>query len=501
MLIVGCSPQNAENEVEAPIVKAVDSTQVIEEVEGESPMATIDQTPEVPAEKTEPDTLVILSGQLLGKDLPNRAYLVQDRLYKSDFKERINFRDSSFHAAIPMHEPGYYTLQIGRKKVQLYLIPGDSLYITYSPAFTRYVRIEGKGGARNNFLNSSRALLAHMDVVNKKAIRQSYKRFRELVDIERQGKENYLDLLATQLPEEEHAIVELEQKRVLYQWANRHIEYRKAHEVRNIAEAHYTDLVSNSKDDLMQLDTYKEFVLNQFDRKTGKTLTALKESGQIQDHEVDRIHEMMFNYIPEFTRSSKVRDLLRTKVVKNLIALDGTPRMNAVLMSYLTLTKDDDLTKNIRSFYHKKVAVDDATLAMDFTAVNSEGEELKLSELRGKYVYIDVWATWCVPCKMEQPHFDRLRAEYANQPNIEFLSISLDKNKAAWEKMIVEQAMEGKQLFIPGAWNSSFAKQYEIKGVPHFILIGPDGLILQHSATRPSKNIREDLASFGLVQS
>lgn len=131
---------------------------------------------------------------------------------------------------------------------------------------------------------------------------------------------------------------------------------------------------------------------------------------------------------------------------------------------------------------------------------NYNGGTTSLSDFKGKYVYVDVWATWCGPCKVEIPHLKELEETYKDK-NIEFVSISIDDgrgyraetkeaaSKAAyegWKKMIAEEQMGGIQLMSDKAWQSDFIKNYNISGIPRFILIDPDGNIVTPDAPRPS---------------
>ncbi len=121
---------------------------------------------------------------------------------------------------------------------------------------------------------------------------------------------------------------------------------------------------------------------------------------------------------------------------------------------------------------------------------NYNGGTTSLKDLKGKFVYIDVWATWCGPCKAEIPHLKTLEEKYHGK-NIEFVSISVDSEKDhdAWKKMIQDKGMGGTQLFANNSWKSDFAKAYRINSIPRFILIDPKGNVLDADMTRPSQAV------------
>tara|TARA_B100000401_G_scaffold388210_1_gene293273 strand:+ start:110 stop:1366 length:1257 start_codon:yes stop_codon:yes gene_type:complete len=126
---------------------------------------------------------------------------------------------------------------------------------------------------------------------------------------------------------------------------------------------------------------------------------------------------------------------------------------------------------------------------IDFTYENTSGESVSLSSFKGSLVYVDVWATWCGPCKAEIPYLKSLEQDYHEQ-NIVFLSVSVDTNKDKWLKMVEEEALGGVQLWADG-W-SQITKDYAIFGIPRFMLFSEDGKVISNDAPRPSnEDIRE----------
>ncbi|MCD8443293.1 TlpA family protein disulfide reductase [Tenacibaculum finnmarkense] len=117
---------------------------------------------------------------------------------------------------------------------------------------------------------------------------------------------------------------------------------------------------------------------------------------------------------------------------------------------------------------------------------NKEGKT-SLEDLKGKYVYLDIWATWCNPCKKEIPALQKIEKQYHDK-NIEFVSISIDNQKKhdAWKKMIIDKQLTGIQLFADNGWESKFIAGYVINSIPRFILIDPKGNIINADAPKPS---------------
>ena len=107
---------------------------------------------------------------------------------------------------------------------------------------------------------------------------------------------------------------------------------------------------------------------------------------------------------------------------------------------------------------------------------NYAGGTSSLEDFKGRYVYIDVWATWCGPCKKEIPYLKAIEEKFHDR-NIEFVSISVD-----------EKSLTGIQLISDNGWETDFIKSYKISGIPRFILIDPKGNIIDPDAPRPSSS-------------
>ncbi|MCG8582013.1 MAG: TlpA family protein disulfide reductase, partial [Bacteroidales bacterium] len=121
-----------------------------------------------------------------------------------------------------------------------------------------------------------------------------------------------------------------------------------------------------------------------------------------------------------------------------------------------------------------------------------DGNTVTLNDFKGQWVYIDIWATWCAPCKKEFPYLDQLKKNLKDY-NIAFIGFSLDKEKdrEKWKAMVKEMNLGGTQLHNP-EWSSADS-QFGITGVPHFAIINPDGKLMFNRAPRPSTGITERL--------
>ena len=128
-------------------------------------------------------------------------------------------------------------------------------------------------------------------------------------------------------------------------------------------------------------------------------------------------------------------------------------------------------------------------MAPEQTFSDVNGKPFKLSDFRGKVLYIDVWATWCVPCKKEIPYFAKVAEHYKDNPNIQLISISTDRERdhEKWRKMIKNEKFAWPQFVMKDVEDKKIVSDFNIQFIPRFIIINADGTIQNPDAPRPSE--------------
>jgi thiol-disulfide isomerase/thioredoxin len=191
----------------------------------------------------------------------------------------------------------------------------------------------------------------------------------------------------------------------------------------------------------------------------------------------------------------KTISAIKSEVIKNKLLYDdaryGITYTNNLEEYYLLFSKNSTNKKNnkkITKDYNKLKSLAKGSPSPSFTDYeDNAGGTKSLEDLKGKYVYIDVWATWCGPCIAEIPSLKTIEKAFHGK-NIQFLSISIDDDKDydKWKKMILDKELGGMQLMADNNWESQFVEDFMIKGIPRFILVDPKGNILDANAPRPS---------------
>ena len=123
-------------------------------------------------------------------------------------------------------------------------------------------------------------------------------------------------------------------------------------------------------------------------------------------------------------------------------------------------------------------------IAPNFTITTPEGESISLYDIKGKVKLIDFWASWCGPCRGENPHVVEIYKEY-HPKGLEIFGVSLDNNKEAWVKAIADDGLVWKHGSDLKGWQSAPAKLYSVTGIPHTILLDENNKII-------AKNLRGD---------
>lgn len=162
----------------------------------------------------------------------------------------------------------------------------------------------------------------------------------------------------------------------------------------------------------------------------------------------------------------------------------GLKEMEAKNGQYI-LTEDQKSRLSLVTEKLAKAAAKAGAPAVNFTYPDVNGKMTSLSDFKGKVVLVDVWATWCGPCKAEMPSLKQLEEELRGQ-DVVFMGVSLDveKDKQKWLDFVKNENLRGVQLFASG-W-SDIAKFYEIKGIPRFMVFDKQGNIVSTDAPRPS---------------
>ncbi|NQW36720.1 MAG: TlpA family protein disulfide reductase [Flavobacteriales bacterium] len=290
----------------------------------------------------------------------------------------------------------------------------------------------------------------------------------------------------------------IEIKDIDYSWANRLNDFQS--EKRYISKDKtfkVSDNYYNYKKDLLKenasLNSASSYISFYANYTSNLTSDAYKKDSLI-DYSLTNLY-----FIADSIKNQDLKNTLLYRDAQYAITYADDFETYYQAYSKASTNSDNNLKIDVVYTALKKVSKGQTSpLFVDYE--NYKGGTTSLADLKGKFVYIDVWATWCGPCKIEIPFLKKIEKEY-HAKNIAFVSVSVDTDKAhdTWKKMIKEEKLGGIQLFSDKNWNSKFVTDYMIKGIPRFILIDPDGNIVSSNAPRPSSpDLKKLLSEYNL---
>lgn len=174
---------------------------------------------------------------------------------------------------------------------------------------------------------------------------------------------------------------------------------------------------------------------------------------------------------------------LRDAIATSRLKIEEYEKIAPVVKPYLVSDESKAFILNYEKVLHKNVG----QKGLDFTYKDIDDKPVSFSDFKGKFVYIDLWATWCGPCKAEIPHMKKIEEDYHGK-NIVFVSLSLDKPKDAqkWKDFVKKEQLKGIQLMADKDFGSDVAKNYDVNAIPRFLLFDTKGNIINADALRPS---------------
>jgi thiol-disulfide isomerase/thioredoxin len=404
----------------------------------------------------------------------------------------------SFTHAVPelSKSSNYYILSGKQDYMPFKLNPGMNLDVTFDAgAFKTSLKFAGKGADINNYLVAKTIRSGAMDYDAYKLDPAPFRAKQDsLLTIQKAllaeaKKDNAADLFW-----------KTEEAEVLYGWANNLAMYEPYHAYFAQAEGYKApaDFFSFEKElDINQAafvgsGAFKQYVSNLVGKAASAKMDAMKKADSTQT--VDR-SKITIQTAQEVIKDPTVLDHYLFDDISGRVQWEEIADVQESIDLFVGRCKDTSLVNQLNKTIAEWKQLGAGQPAFDFSGKDAQGNTVKLSDFRGKLVYVDVWATWCGPCKYEIPYLDTLETDYHGK-NIVFISYSIDEDKAAWLKFVPENKLQGVQIIGEKAWESALCKKYKIMGVPTFMLFDTEGKIVTVKMTRPSdKKTREKFDS------
>ena len=262
------------------------------------------------------------------------------------------------------------------------------------------------------------------------------------------------------------------------------------------------DTLKNIKNKYYQIYTFKDGVQSASGEillsSGSKTSLEIDEQNPLESIVFDGTHKSSNNFL-SFTKSTEnelsnlVRDGIEQEKLIHLIskknnlieekgkALNVSDSLKIYVKNEFKDFSDVLVIKNKKYLYKASLVNKNGS---DFIFKDADNNDVSLDSFKGKFVYIDVWATWCKPCKVEYTFLKTLEEHYADNSNLQIISVSTDRDFRKWTNYLDDNSIQGIQLYTGD--DSDFVTFYDIGALPRFIFLNPEGKIISPDEIRPS---------------
>lgn len=424
-------------------------------------------------------------------------YFIKPDMFGGEVDTLQVMQGGQFEVRREIDRAGYYKMYVANQELMLFVRPGDSLEVSADGTrLVESVSFTGRGAKINEFLKR-KALMSMKQTPDSRVMYSMTER--EFVLMLDSLKNNILfsvkEFAAD--PDADARFIELEEASVLYQFAQQRLNYQEAHAYYSkndsfVVSDSFNDYLSGldiNNDDLMNLEEFLVFARTYLSSLTHNKLKHTDgnySSAQFMTEAV-AIAEKTF-------KNKNVKDFVIFSLLSDQILYSGVENLQTVVDGFMASCQNKDFVDELRQKAEEWSPLQKGKEAADFSGLTTSGDTISLSDFRGKYVYLDVWATWCGPCRLEIPKLKELEEKYRNR-NIVFVSLSIDQEKVAWAEMVAAEEMKGVQIHMANARDEAFVKTYLIRSIPRFILIDKDGRFVNSNAERPTSGVDEILST------
>lgn len=369
----------------------------------------------------------------------------------------------------------YVVLYHGREYIRLYVEGGDEVVLAFDGGnMAGSYTLEGGKSAAAKYLNTVKLIpLPDEDYA------LPFDEYRTRLAAKEKDAVKLLDVKNLS---DEGDFKKIEAARIKYAYGSALLMYPVGHMIMNgipgyAPDHEYYDFIATyvvEDKSLVALDEYREFV--------AEAMHVL----DVANRGVTEIYPKtlaQMKYAADCLRNPEVKAVIMHHIATRYVDNFGVKDIDELRNLYYTYVTDPALVAAYETKCERWDLSRPGKMSPSFTASDHEGKTWTLADFKGKYVYIDMWATWCAPCRQELPYLKQLEAQFADA-QIVFLGLSIDNDRTKWEKMASSGDLVGTQLYL--GTGSSFQKAYRIEGIPRFILLDRNGVIISNDMSRPS---------------
>lgn len=389
--------------------------------------------------------------------------------------------DGTFSDTLDIGKDGFYDLVIGRERTGIYLEKGSNLSVSINIVeFDESLLYTGSIASENNFI-AEKYLWNERNLDFEALYLKNENEFLQALN----ENQKTLDSLFTSKNIENEKFIDLIAEEDVYANALKIEDYQEAHRYYS-GNSDFTP--SPGLYSKLQHIEYNDTVAYRNSATYQNLLSTYYNRLSMDEWRNDETQSFAITYLTRI--DSELPDgYAKDKLMNDFLQFGLSPDefLDETYSIYKNSNPDPENLTALTERYNKLKTITKGNPSPGFDYENHKGGTTALADLKGKYIYVDVWATWCGPCIREIPFLKEVEEAYHGK-NIEFVSISIDTEKdyEKWKAMVSEKQLGGIQLIADNNWKSKFVEDYAIMGIPRFILIDPQGNIVSADAPRPS---------------
>ena len=411
--------------------------------------------------------------------------------YNSTLKQELEIDESGyFSGMVNIDSDGYYSFQIGRSYTNVRFKKGSDVKLSLdADSFFSSIEYFGDLKKVNNYNVSKSKMRSKLVGDTKEYFVVPLSEFLPKI---RDTRDSLFSLLnKTGLTEQDKI---LEKKIIEYEYLQSYNNYKKFytyHKNRDpeLPDGYYDPIINMDIDDdeiFKYSRAYRNLIIDNY-RLTSKKYLKNNPKVGIIDFVQEKIKTI---------KSNDIKDQFSSMLIRQMN--EKNPNIEKDYLRIMELLTADRLKNKLTMRYESAKVSKEGSASVNFTYENFKGGTTSLESLKGRLLYIDVWATWCGPCIKEMPYLKKLIGDYRGK-EIEFVSISVDSKNdySKWRKMVAEKEIGGIQLYDQQGFDSEFMKAFSVSIIPRFMMIDSNGNIITGNAPRPSsEKVREYINNY-----
>jgi len=445
------------------------------------------------------DSTILIRGKIDMARTYKRIKIGQDHAYAANFLENLTISpEGSFSKEFKIPADGIYQISLGKKQYDIYLENGKTLGFVIDSSSQGQPQYVGDLSAENNYL------LHKLDF----GISRLQDKIYELSgDVFQSNMDSIQDLAYTKLAEIKLAgeeisetFLQIEQENIKYRYQRNILSFLKNSPAKKEKAKLKLDFMASpdlNNLSLMSLPHYKKFLNEYVEYASNAEAMQDLNIKQVDFSNAYRYYQNRYDQLNTMINEPQILNMLRTDLVSKAIKEVKTIEVNPLYEKFLKDVDNATQQRLIKRIYKLNIPLTKGAYAPEILGITTTGDELKLSDLKGKYVYVFVWATWCGPCKTEMPAYEHMVDQHGDK-NVVFLGVSVDKNRKNWEESFIYNKYPGSQMLVEGDWESPMIVDFKLQSVPQFIFIDPDGKIVALNAPAPTKGAGNFISAFGI---